>query len=215
MNDKVKKALSVIVLEGLGYGLFLAMILIENYFIFLGLVLCTFGVILGLKKKKPTLYSNLKALLMENKKLSIVVLFLLLLTFPILLATNPYWIQVAVLVGLFVMMALGLNIMVGNAGLTCLGYAAFYAIGAYTYGILALRYGISFWLCIPIAIIVVMLFGFVLGLPALRVKGHYLALVTIAFGLVVYQLTINLENLTGGFEWTDEYPCTSLRELFL
>ncbi|MDP4127814.1 MAG: branched-chain amino acid ABC transporter permease [Bacillota bacterium] len=194
----VKKALSVLVLEGLLYGLFLAMILIENYVIFLGLVLGTFAVILGLQKKRPDLYLNLKTILMENKKLSLVALFILLLTFPIIQAQNPYWIQVAIMAGLNVMMALGLNIMVGNAGLTCLGYAAFNAIGAYTYGILSLRYGISFWLCIPIAIVIVMVFGLVLGLPALRVKGHYLALVTIAFGLVVYQLAINLEKLTGG-----------------
>ena len=198
MNKKVNKLLAIIGLEFIIYLLFLAMILIENYFVFSGLALGIYGVITGLRKMKPVFYQEIKALLSENKRLSIVVIFVLLSTFPILLAGNPYWIQVAIMVGLYVMMALGLNIMVGNAGLTCLGYAAFYAIGAYTYGILASRYGISFWLCIPIAMVVVMLFGFLLGLPALRVKGHYLALVTIAFGLVVYQLTINFEVLTGG-----------------
>ncbi|MFZ5943155.1 MAG: branched-chain amino acid ABC transporter permease [Bacillota bacterium] len=141
---------------------------------------------------------NSQSLLKKNKGIFYILLYIFLLSFPILSASNPYWIQVGIMAGLYVMMALGLNIMVGNAGLTCLGYAAFYAIGAYTYAILALRFGLSFWVCLPIAGLVVMVFGLLLGLPALRVKGHYLALVTIAFGLVVYQLSLNLEFLTGG-----------------
>lgn len=198
MSEKLKKALSVIGLEILLYIVFLAMVLVENHFIFIALALGTYGVIFGLQKKVPALYDQLKKDFAEHKGLAIGVVFVLLSTFPVIQAGNPYWIQVAIMAGLYVMLALGLNIIVGNAGLTSLGYAAFYAIGAYTYGILAVRYGVSFWLSLPISAVVVMLFGFVLGLPALRVKGHYLALVTIAFGLVVYQLTINLEKLTGG-----------------
>jgi len=142
--------------------------------------------------------SRIKSILNRNKGISYLLLFVFLLAFPVISAGNPYWIQVLIMAGLYVIMALGLNVMVGNAGLTCLGYAAFYAIGAYTYAILALRFGLSFWVCLPISGLIVMIFGLILGLPALRVKGHYLALVTIAFGLVVYQLAINLEYLTGG-----------------
>lgn len=198
MSVQLKRALSIIGLEVLIYGIFLAMVLVENYFVFIALALGTYAVVVGLRKKMPSLYEQIKKNFVDYKGLSIGFVFTLLLTFPVIQAGNPYWIQVGIMAGLYVMLALGLNVMVGNAGLTSLGYAAFYAIGAYTYGILAHRYGVSFWLSIPISAVVVMLFGFVLGLPALRVKGHYLSLVTIAFGLVVYQLTINLEQLTGG-----------------
>lgn len=198
MHLTLKKALKVVGLEILFYSIFLAMIIVENYFIFIALALGTYGVFLGLQKKAPGLYQSMKKDFTEHKGFATGSFFILLLTFPILEASNPYWLQVAIMTGLYVMLALGLNVMVGNAGLTSLGYAAFYGIGAYTYGILALRYGVSFWACLFISVIIVMLFGFLLGLPALRVKGHYLSLVTIAFGLVVYQLLINLEGLTGG-----------------
>ena len=180
------------------YSLLLTLILVDNYLFFLGMITGIYLISLWVRKKKSTALENMKLLIIENKKCSYFILFALLITFPAILATNLYWIQIAIMVGLYVILALGLNVMVGFAGLTCLGYAAFYAIGAYTYGILSTRFGISFWLSIPIAALVVMIFGFILGLPALRVKGHYLALVTIAFGLVVYQLTVNLEKLTGG-----------------
>lgn len=196
MSLKTKQFFNVFCIEIVLYLFLLAVIMIENYML-CGAIVVGFCALYSLLKKKNKV-DKIKDILNENKAFSITILLGLLITFPIIQASNPYWIQVAIMAGLYVMMALGLNIMVGNAGLTCLGYAAFYAIGAYTYGILSTRFGISFWLSIPIAGFIVMLFGFLLGLPALRVKGHYLALVTIAFGLVVYQLAINLENLTGG-----------------
>lgn len=207
---RAKDVFSIVGVEVVLYTVFLAIIVLENYFLVSGIALVSYGAMLWLKKNKPDVITEIQAIFRENQLLAYVVLFGLLMTFPIIQARNPYWIQVAIMAGLYAMMALGLNVMVGNAGLTCLGYAAFYALGAYTYGILATRFGISFWVCLPIAAFVVMIFGFILGLPALRVKGHYLALVTIAFGLVVYQLTVNLEGLTGGANGLMNIPAPHL-----
>jgi len=198
MNTKAKNLVTIFAIESVLYLVFLAIMVLENYLVCCAIVLASYGVIFWLNKKKPDFINEIKSIFIENQLLAYVILLILLMTFPILQANNPYWIQVAIMAGLYVIMALGLNIMVGNAGLTCLGYAAFYAIGAYTYGVLATRFSLSFWLCLPISALVVMIFGLILGLPALRVKGHYLALVTIAFGLVVYQLTVTLEFITGG-----------------
>lgn len=122
---------------------------------------------------------------------------LFLLAFPAFYQGQPYWVHVAVMSLIYVLMALGLNIMAGSAGLISLGHAAFYAVGAYTSGLLATRLGLPFWVTLPVAGLAALVFGLVLGLPALRVRGHYLALVTIAFGIVV-NLTITNLSWTGG-----------------
>lgn len=198
MNKKTKDILSILLIESILFLGLLVVISVENYAICGGVVLLFSVLMVYLKKTYRGLIERIQVIFRDNKRIAKISFVCLLMMFPFFQANNPYWIQVAIMVGLYIIMALGLNIMVGNAGLVCLGYAAFYAIGAYTYGILATKFGLSFWICLPLSGLMVMVFGFILGLPALRVKGHYLALVTIAFGLVVYQLTINLEGLTGG-----------------
>ncbi|KAA0285069.1 MAG: branched-chain amino acid ABC transporter permease [Chloroflexi bacterium] len=104
--------------------------------------------------------------------------------------SGPFIAQVIVIVALFILMGLGLNITLGFAGLLDLGFVAFYAIGAYTVGLLT-SYGpfgiqhISFWVAIPIAVLVAMAAGFTLGLPVLGVRGDYLAIATLGFGEIV------------------------------
>lgn len=104
--------------------------------------------------------------------------------------SGPFIAQVIVTVTLFILMGLGLNITLGFAGLLDLGFVAFYAVGAYTVGLLT-SYGpfglqhISFWAAIPIAVLVAMAFGAVLGLPVLGVRGDYLAIATLGFGEIV------------------------------
>ncbi|MGZ3497279.1 MAG: branched-chain amino acid ABC transporter permease [Vulcanimicrobiaceae bacterium] len=103
--------------------------------------------------------------------------------------------------GVFVLLALGLNIVVGFAGLLDLGYAAFFAIGAYTYGILASpQFGIHlpFWALLFVAAALAALFGIILGAPTLRLHGDYLAIVTLGFGEIVPQIFQNLTKYTGG-----------------
>lgn len=180
------------------YGFILGVIWVEDPLIVLALLGLVIGGVVWWIRQYSDSYARLFALFQRHRRVALGILTVLLVAFPFLQRENPYWIQVAVMSGLFVIMALGLNVMVGNAGLVCLGYAAFYAIGAYTSGLLTLKHDVSFWLALPLAGLLAMAFGFLLGLPALRVRGHYLALVTIAFGLVVQQLLINLEGLTGG-----------------
>jgi len=100
-------------------------------------------------------------------------------------------------VGMFIMMALGLNIVVGKSGLLDLGYVAFFAIGAYTQGILSTLYGWNTWEIMPFGIGFAMVAGVILGLPALRLRGDYLAIITLGFGEIVRIVAINL-SVTGG-----------------
>ncbi len=135
---------------------------------------------------------------------------------PILGTINGYYLEVATQVGIFVVLALGLNIVVGLAGLLDLGYVAFYAVGAYTWAIFgspqAGRFissslahfplsGTWFFVFVFLGVIVAAIFGFLLGLPVLRLRGDYLAIVTLGFGEVIRVLANNLDkpiNLTNG-----------------
>jgi branched-chain amino acid transport system permease protein len=107
-------------------------------------------------------------------------------------------VDIATLVLIYVMLGLGLNIVVGFAGLLDLGFVGFYAVGAYTYALLYHWGGWSFWEALPFSGAMAALFGFVLGFPALRLRGDYLAIVTLGFGEMIRLLLINLNTLTGG-----------------
>ncbi|GAB1621538.1 high-affinity branched-chain amino acid ABC transporter permease LivM [Agarivorans albus] len=106
-------------------------------------------------------------------------------------------VDLATLTLIYVMLGLGLNVVVGLAGLLDLGYVGFYAVGAYTYALLSAD-GFGFWLCLPIAGAMAALFGFLLGFPVLRLRGDYLAIVTLGFGEIIRLLLNNLTHLTGG-----------------
>ena len=94
---------------------------------------------------------------------------------------NNYGVQILI----YVMLGWGLNIVVGLAGLLDLGYVAFYAVGAYSYALLSTTFGLSFWICLPLAGILAALWGVILGFPVLRLRGDYLAIVTLAFGEII------------------------------
>lgn len=115
-----------------------------------------------------------------------------------LMDQNPYHLEVLTTAWLYALLALGLNLIVGFAGLLNLGYAAFFAIGAYTYALANLHWGVPFWLGLPLSAAVTGLAGVVLGLPAIRVRGDYLAIVTLGFGEIVRIVVTNLEPWTGG-----------------
>ena len=104
----------------------------------------------------------------------------------------------ATLVLIYVMLGWGLNIVVGLAGLLVLGYVAFYAVGAYSYALLSQAFGLSFWACLPIAGAMAALFGLLVGFPVLRLRGDYLAIVTLGFGEIVRVILLNWASLTGG-----------------
>ncbi|MGN2411771.1 high-affinity branched-chain amino acid ABC transporter permease LivM [Pseudomonas syringae] len=107
-------------------------------------------------------------------------------------------VDIATLILIYVMLGLGLNIVVGLAGLLDLGYVGFYAVGAYSYALLSHYYGLGFWICLPIAGLMAALFGFLLGFPVLRLRGDYLAIVTLGFGEIIRIFLRNLTEITGG-----------------
>ncbi len=123
---------------------------------------------------------------------------LLLLLFILPFATTDYFIDVAILAGIYTILALGLNVVVGFAGLLNLGFVAFYAIGAYTYAILNTRFGIDFWSALPFSIGLTTVAGFLLAIPALRLRGDYLAIVTLGFGEIVRLILNNWDSVTRG-----------------
>jgi branched-chain amino acid transport system permease protein len=100
---------------------------------------------------------------------------------------------------IYVMLGWGLNIVVGLAGLLDLGYVAFYAVGAYSYALLAKTFGFSFWILLPLAGILASFWGILLGFPVLRLRGDYLAIVTLAFGEIIRIVLINWVDLTNGY----------------
>ncbi|MBL4740083.1 MAG: high-affinity branched-chain amino acid ABC transporter permease LivM [Sneathiella sp.] len=118
--------------------------------------------------------------------------------FPFLPTTDRYLLDLGILVLTYVMLGWGLNIVVGLAGLLDLGYVAFYAIGAYSYALLAHYFGFSFWVCLPLAGILAAFWGLILGFPVLRLRGDYLAIVTLAFGEIIRVVLLNWYQFTGG-----------------
>jgi len=117
-------------------------------------------------------------------------------TYPLL--TNNYMIDVGITCLIYIVLGLGLNIVVGLAGLLDLGYIAFYAVGAYSYSILNLNFGLSFWLCLPIGIVLGAICGCIIGYPTLRMRGDYLAIVTMGFGEIIRLALNNWDTLTKG-----------------
>ncbi|MCZ7660964.1 MAG: high-affinity branched-chain amino acid ABC transporter permease LivM [Xanthobacteraceae bacterium] len=120
------------------------------------------------------------------------------LAVPALFYDDRYLLDLAIMVLTYVMLGWGLNIVVGLAGLLDLGYVAFYAVGAYSYALLAHYFGFSFWLCLPLAGILAAFWGVLLGFPVLRLRGDYLAIVTLAFGEIIRLVLINWQSFTGG-----------------
>ena len=116
-----------------------------------------------------------------------------------LVTSNTYYLFVAILIGISIVVTTGLNVLAGASGQVSLGQAGFYALGAYAGALVAARAGLSFWLALPVAALLGVVVGAVLGLAALRVSGPYLAMVTIAFGIIVEHGLIEWDALTGGF----------------
>ncbi len=117
---------------------------------------------------------------------------------PLLPGLPNAYIDLGVLIMTYVMLGWGLNIVVGLAGLLDLGYVAFYAVGAYSFALISTTFGLGFWECLPIAGILAAFWGMCLGFPVLRLRGDYLAIVTLAFGEIIRLVITNWISLTGG-----------------
>lgn len=117
---------------------------------------------------------------------------------PLTPFSNRYVVDTATTVLIYVMLGWGLNIVVGLAGLLDLGYVAFYAVGAYSFALLSIQFDLTFWECIPLAGAFAALFGILLGFPVLRLRGDYLAIVTLGFGEIIRIVLLNWHEVTGG-----------------
>ncbi|MEN2383977.1 high-affinity branched-chain amino acid ABC transporter permease LivM [Comamonas sp. A7-5] len=136
-----------------------------------------------------------------------VVIFVVLMmaaSWPFFAGRNA--VDIATLAMIYVMLGLGLNVVVGFAGLLDLGFVGFYAVGAYTYALLFHWAGWTFWEALPLAGAASALFGFVLGFPVLRLRGDYLAIVTLGFGEIIRLLLTNLTSFTGGPDGISSIP---------
>jgi branched-chain amino acid transport system permease protein len=111
---------------------------------------------------------------------------------------NPYYVGILVFFGINVIITIGLSLLMGYAGQISLGQAAFYGIGAYTTGILTTRFGLPIIFSLPLAILVTVTVAFIVGIPTLRLKGHYLAMATLGLGEIVHIIFNELIPLTGG-----------------
>lgn len=127
---------------------------------------------------------------------SLAVFGVLVVIFPFI--TSMYQTNIMSTALMYVVLGLGLNIVVGLGGLLHLGYAAFYAFGAYTYALLHQALGWSFWVCLPLGGLVSLLFGFILGIIVLRLRGDYLAIVTLAFGEIIRIILENWNRFSKG-----------------
>ena len=149
-----------------------------------------------LRERLQGIGDRIPAIRYPNVRSMVFVLFILLLFIPFI--SSDYFTDVAILAGIYIILALGLNVVVGFAGLLNLGFVAFYAIGAYTYALLNTRLGLDFWSALPFSIGFSTAAGFLLAIPALRLRGDYLAIVTLGFGEIVRLILNNWDSLTMG-----------------
>ena len=143
-------------------------------------------------------FATHRGLVMRAMPWMMAALGILAVALPFLPGIDRRVVDIATLVITYVMLGWGLNIVVGLAGLLDLGYVAFYAVGAYSYALLSTTYGLSFWECLPVAGALAAMFGVVLGFPVLRLRGDYLAIVTLGFGEMIRIVLINWWWFTGG-----------------
>ncbi|UQY35533.1 high-affinity branched-chain amino acid ABC transporter permease LivM [Pseudomonas fulva] len=168
-----------------------------------------------LKGALPSMPANLK----DTLTLPSVQRWIMLALFVVALAW-PFFgsraaVDIATLILIYVMLGIGLNIVVGLAGLLDLGYVGFYAVGAYTYALLAEYAGFGFWTALPIAGLMAATFGCLLGFPVLRLRGDYLAIVTLGFGEIIRIMLRNLTDITGGPNGISSIPKPELFGLSL
>lgn len=138
---------------------------------------------------------------------AVILPFFITAVFP---AQQRQFIDLAILIMTYIMLGWGLNIVVGLAGLLDLGYVAFYAVGAYSFALLAEYFGLGFWLALPLAGILAAFWGIILGFPVLRLRGDYLAIVTLAFGEIIRIVLLNWYEFTNGPDGISGIPKPTL-----
>ncbi len=153
---------------------------------------------LGSKNDKQKKASALQRFFAEKKNqiAALIILAIITLAFPHVFSMYQTNIMISALI--YVMLGLGLNIVIGLAGLLDLGYVAFFAVGAYSYALLNAHFGLGFWIALPLGGVLSAIFGFILGYPVLRLRGDYLAIVTLGFGEIIRLVLENWSEFSNG-----------------
>jgi branched-chain amino acid transport system permease protein len=168
------------------------------------------GVLSLLYQRVPSIGSRIKMAFSRHRRFAIAFLILLLAIYPYVLNHSPYLIQIGALAAIYVVMALGLNVTLGFAGLLDIGFAVYFGAGAYTSAQLAIHLGTSFWVGLVLGGLSASFFGFLVAWPALRVSDHYLGLVTLGYGLMMDLLARNFYFLTNGTDGVINIPPPSI-----
>lgn len=188
--------------------LFLALILVQGGWILAAELLLAVALIFY-SRRNPHIVETIKAQFDAYRGVALVGAAIALVVFPFTMYKNAYWLYNVVIAGSFIVATLGLNLQLGTGGMVNLAGAAFYGVGAYTAGLLALSWGWPPWLTLLCGGVVTALSSILLFIPVMKTKGHYLALVTIAFQFIVVILLDNLE-FTGGPQGLKNIPLFSL-----
>jgi len=196
VKERLGDLLLLLLLETAFFGLILIFLIVEQIIPVLVFIVGTLLLSYLIKRLE---YVNvfLQNLFNRHKKTALCWGFIFLVLLPFVLHKSPYFIHILFIAGLYAALAIGLDFQVGSTHLVNFATAADYGIGAYTAALLAVNYGWSFWVVLPLGGLAAALFGFLLGLPTMKTKTYYLSLVTIAVGLIIYILLNNL-TWTGG-----------------
>lgn len=171
-------------------------LLVDDWRAVVGL-LALFGGALVAMQRLPAIEAGIEQAFGANRRFAALLGIAIVLAFPFVLQNSSYALHLLIIAQLYAVLALALNFQLGSANIPNFATGASYGIGAYASALLALHWDVSFWLALPASAVVATIFGFLLGIPSMRTRDSYLALVTIAFGVVVHQLLNNLE-FTGG-----------------
>ncbi len=173
------------------------------------LVSIVFAIYYGAKNEK--IRYRLQDAFSSSRRFALILGIILIFIFPLFFMDSPYWVFVITIGVIYIILAIGLNMMLGSLDLVNLGFAAFFGISAYTVGMITAKYGLHlpYLIVLLLAGIVAMIFGLLLCLPTMGMKGYYFSLTTIAFGLAV-ELTINNLEWTGGPGGIKNIPHISL-----
>jgi ABC-type branched-subunit amino acid transport system permease subunit len=186
----------VVATEAVG-AVFLRQFLLAEDWRFVVTLLAIFAAALVAFERRPNLEDAIASAFKTQSSFAILLGVALVALFPFALEKNTYALHLCVVAQLYAVLALALNFQLGSANIPNFATGASYGIGAYASALLALNFDVSFWIALPAAAVVATLFGFLLGVPSMRTRDSYLALVTIAFGVVINQL-LNTLDFTGG-----------------
>lgn len=208
MAGKVGRSVLILLIESALFVAFVAFMQTDGVWEMSALIVGMIGMGIFLSRWEKASRSVVR-LFQEMKVVSALGFVLMVLAIPFVFRSSPYLIHISLMAGLYTILALGLNFQLGSTNVVNFATAASYGVGAYASALLAVHFGLSFWIGILIGGGVASLFGFLLGFPCMKTKDYYLSLVTIAFGLVIYLLLNNL-TWTGGPNGVPNIPPPSI-----